>query len=110
TDEQGQVVWQADYLPFGEIQAEVAAKPNTKRFVGKEHDPETGLFDFGARYLAPELGRFTTPDPVQAFSSPYWFSCPVGSGATVRPHPQRCNRSASKPFTGLTRKSECAPL
>ena len=33
------------------------------RFSGKELDTESGLYFFGARYLAPWLGRWTAADP-----------------------------------------------
>jgi RHS repeat-associated protein len=34
------------------------------KFTGKERDSESGLDDFGARYYASTMGRFTKPDPV----------------------------------------------
>jgi RHS repeat-associated protein len=34
----------------------------TKRFTGMERDAETGLHNFGARYLSSSQGRFTSPD------------------------------------------------
>ncbi|HEY6250424.1 MAG TPA: RHS repeat-associated core domain-containing protein [Candidatus Angelobacter sp.] len=37
--------------------------PNHYKFNGKELDAETGLYNFGARYYSPALGRFVTPDP-----------------------------------------------
>ncbi|MFH2122369.1 MAG: RHS repeat-associated core domain-containing protein, partial [Pseudomonadota bacterium] len=37
---------------------------NSRRFIGKEKDKETGLVYIGARYLDPETGRFLQPDPV----------------------------------------------
>lgn len=33
-------------------------------FTGKERDAETGLDWFGARYVSPAQGRFTSPDPI----------------------------------------------
>ena len=64
-----------DYLPFGE---EILLPTNgTPRqgvpcltqdgrvrqlFTGKERDAETGLDNFGARYLSSAQGRFTSPD------------------------------------------------
>jgi RHS repeat-associated protein len=32
------------------------------KFTGKERDSESGLDNFGARYLGSSLGRFMTPD------------------------------------------------
>jgi RHS repeat-associated protein len=49
-----------DYLPFGE---EVAGwTTTTHRFTSKEHDSESNLDDFGARYYSSSVGRFMTPD------------------------------------------------
>jgi RHS repeat-associated protein len=36
--------------------------PNHYKFTGKERDTESGLDDFGARYYASSMGRFTSPD------------------------------------------------
>jgi len=62
----GQKVWEADYKPFGEEFSAGGSKGNSKRFVGKEKDSETGLNYFGARYLSGPSGRFLAPDPVRA--------------------------------------------
>lgn len=40
-------------------------------FTGKEHDAESGLDYFGARYDASSMGRFMTPDPLMA-SAKVW--------------------------------------
>jgi RHS repeat-associated protein len=64
TDSSGTVVWRADYKPFGEEQSVTQSPENVMKFVGKEKDKETGLYYFGARYMKPEVGRFTSPDPV----------------------------------------------
>ena len=66
TDERRNVVWRAEYKPFGE-EFEVTPEPeNNKMFVGKEMDKETGLYYFDARYMEPMIGRFISPDPVGA--------------------------------------------
>jgi RHS repeat-associated protein len=39
-----------------------AGDPNHYKFQGKELDAETGLYNFGARYYNPALGRFMSPD------------------------------------------------
>jgi RHS repeat-associated protein len=36
--------------------------PWTHKFTGKERDTESGLDNFGARYMGSSLGRFMTPD------------------------------------------------
>ena len=69
TDASGNVVWQADYRPFGEEQSVTGSSANDRRFVGKEKDDETGLAYFGARYEDAKTGRFVSVDPVGAVDS-----------------------------------------
>jgi len=64
TDSSGNVVWRADYKPFGEEQSITGSIENNEKFVGKEKDKETGLYYFGARYMEPRIGRFISPDPI----------------------------------------------
>ncbi len=66
TDAGRRVVWQADYMPFGEEDLITGTIENGHKFVGKEQDSETGLYYFGARYMEPAIGRFMSPDPVGA--------------------------------------------
>ena len=63
TDDSGGTFARYDYAPFGEPTL-VEDPDNARRFAGKEFDAESGLNYFGARYLAGELGRFTSVDPV----------------------------------------------
>jgi RHS repeat-associated protein len=49
-----------DYLPFGEQIA--GGSGSTHKFTGKERDSESGLDNFGARYMSSNLGRFMSPD------------------------------------------------
>ncbi len=66
TDSNGNVVWQADYKPFGEEHTVSGATPNNKRFVSKEKDTESGLSYFDSRYEDAKTGRFISPDAVGA--------------------------------------------
>ena len=77
TSETLQVVGRHDYLPFGEeIPANTAGRDGNfgafdgiqQRFTGKERDGETvAQLDFSeARYYGAVLGRFTSPDPLNA--------------------------------------------
>jgi RHS repeat-associated protein len=75
TDENGTTVSRHDYIPFGEeIAANNGGRDGTfgtfdfvnQKFTGKERDQETGLDYFGARYYGSALGRFTSPDPLNA--------------------------------------------
>ncbi len=64
-----------DYRSFGEqvTLAETADKV-TENFTGKEKDVETQLDYFGARYLDPMLGLWTSVDPARQFASPYLYA------------------------------------
>lgn len=59
TDEQGNVVTDATYKPFGES---INEQNECYLFNGKEKDVSTGLYYYGARYYDPEIGRFLTRD------------------------------------------------
>lgn len=52
------------------------------KFTGKEHDSESGLDYFGARYFGSNLGRFMTPD---------WSAKPQGVPYAVLDDPQSLN-------------------
>ncbi len=55
---------QDDYYPFGfEINHIVTSPKNEYLYNGKELQEETGLYDYGARFYDPVIGRFTTIDP-----------------------------------------------
>ena len=62
TDEQGQVVQQTSYAPYG-TQTTGGAAP-THGFTGQRRDESTGLLYYHARYYDPQLGRFISPDPL----------------------------------------------
>ncbi len=61
----GNVVWRADYKPFGQEQSVSGSLENNERFIGKEKDKETGLVYINHRYFKPEIGRFISPDEVR---------------------------------------------
>ncbi|MCX6544506.1 MAG: RHS repeat-associated core domain-containing protein [Acidobacteria bacterium] len=68
TDQTGQVVARHDFLPFGEEWNPPGNAKEKKLFTGHERDADTGLDYFGARYYRPQVGRFTTIDPVYTWS------------------------------------------
>ncbi|WP_338847797.1 RHS repeat-associated core domain-containing protein [Massilia sp. W12] len=75
-DSAGQVVASFNYLPFGGLLAQDGPEAQSWQFkyAGKSWDPALGLYDFGARLYDPALLRFTAPDPVRQFASPYVFA------------------------------------
>ncbi len=63
TDSDGTLVWDNEYLPFGEEHT-----PDESRFAmftGKQKDPDTGLYYFNVRWYDASLGRFVTQDPIR---------------------------------------------
>jgi RHS repeat-associated protein len=53
-----------DHYPYGEL---IPSTPNTgdvNKFTGKERDGESGLDNFGKRYLGSTMGRWMSPDLV----------------------------------------------
>jgi RHS repeat-associated protein len=96
TDANGNVVWRADYKPFGEEQSITGTLENNKQFIGKEKDAETGLDYFGARYHLDKIGRFISPDPVGPVDS---RTSKTNEGLLL--NPQLLNRysySANNPY------------
>lgn len=64
-----------DYRSFGEqVTLTETADKVTENFTGKEKDDETQLDYFGARYLDPMLGTWTSVDPKRQFASPYLYA------------------------------------
>lgn len=70
TDDAGDIISYEEYYPFGctsfqsgRSSAEVSLK--RYRYTGKERDEESGFYYHGARYYAPWLGRWISPDPAE---------------------------------------------
>jgi RHS repeat-associated protein len=65
TNEKSQLVDALHYFPFGEVWLEErpSSLPADYFFTAKEFDPETGFYDFGARYLDPRFSKWMTADP-----------------------------------------------
>ncbi|MCF5284088.1 hypothetical protein GIW23_26080, partial [Pseudomonas syringae] len=65
TDAEGQIVWQAKYRAWGAVEKLVVNEVEQNlRFQGQYFDAETGLHYNTFRYYDPEIGRFTTQDPI----------------------------------------------
>ena len=72
----GEKIAAYDYRAFGEMLelTPPATGKVTENFTGKEHDDEIALDYFGARYLDPKLGMWTSVDPARQFASPYLYA------------------------------------
>ncbi|MBI2896563.1 MAG: VCBS repeat-containing protein [Deltaproteobacteria bacterium] len=77
-DDSGQPRSASTYLPYGALESEVTSPADplfdpAYRFTGKERDAATNLDYFGARYYAPSLGRWLSPDPAAVHGlKPQW--------------------------------------
>ena len=64
TDESGKELWRESYRPYGErIQHQVDTSQHSLFYTGKEHDDDTDLTYFGARYYDSNIGQFMGMDP-----------------------------------------------
>jgi RHS repeat-associated protein len=64
TDENADVVWQANYTPFGKADVVVETVTNNIRFPGQYFDKESGLHYNYFRDYDPELGGYIQSDPI----------------------------------------------
>lgn len=68
TDEQGNVVWQEEYEPWGARQVKDPASATASQgskvwYTGKEEEAALGMYYYGARWYMPNVGQFTATDP-----------------------------------------------
>jgi len=98
------VTWRGEYLPFGQ-EIERRAGADDFRFTGQEMDEGMGVYDYGARYYDPLLGRFLQVDsylgkPAQpgslnrysyALNNPLTFVDPTGH-CTQKPGDPPCDK------------------
>ncbi len=64
TNVSGTKVSEVRYYPFGETRYSSGNTSTTKRFNAKEEQIDIGLYDYGARFYAPAIGRFVSADSV----------------------------------------------
>jgi RHS repeat-associated protein len=68
TEPDGQIIWQARYQVWGNTVEETReahfVEHQNLRFQGQYLDRETGLHYNTFRFYDPDVGRFTTPDPI----------------------------------------------
>ncbi|BBK14982.1 hypothetical protein OIPHN330_58510 (plasmid) [Citrobacter freundii] len=79
----GQVVWKADYNPFGKASITTQGPTFNLRFPGQYYDAETGLHYNWRRYYDPATGRYITSDPIGLAGGintyAYALSNPIGN-------------------------------
>ena len=71
TNTSGNNVEELYYYPYGKTRVNSGTLNVKHKFTGQELDAETGLYNYGARYYDPEIGRFVSADSiVPDFSDP----------------------------------------
>jgi RHS repeat-associated protein len=73
TDQNGGVVSESRYLPFGELRWESGAAQTDFGFTGQRAERSLGLMDYNARFYSPRLGRFVSADSVVPGMAPGAF-------------------------------------
>jgi RHS repeat-associated protein len=68
-DDQAQIISYEEYTPYGStayqaVRKDIEVTLKRYRYTGKERDEESGLYYHGARYYAPWIGRWVSPDKV----------------------------------------------
>jgi RHS repeat-associated protein len=61
------------YDSYGKLTASTGAVTNPFRYTGREFDPETGIYEYRARYYDPNVGRFTSEDPMRFAEGPNFY-------------------------------------
>ena len=64
TDKNGELLWREEYEPHGKRILDEAGESNNRWYTGKQEEADFGINYFGARWYAPETGRFLAMDPV----------------------------------------------
>jgi RHS repeat-associated protein len=83
-DHDGSVVNNITYDTFGNVTIETNPDINFRfGYTGREHDDETGLDYYGARYRDPGLGRFISEDTRYTFNSPLNYTDSDGNFAAA---------------------------
>ncbi len=74
-DDSGNLSASVAYVPYGSIDSGSSSGVDNFRpkFGSHEWNQRTGLYNFGARYFDPSIGRFISPDPAGQFVSPYLY-------------------------------------
>jgi RHS repeat-associated protein len=113
TDKNQNVVWNGEFLPFGEPYSITASISNNLRFPGQYYDSETGLHYNWHRDYKPEIGRYIEFDPILKgvnyrkiiLCRPPLFNLPIKYPQKLNPYIYGGNNPIR--FTDLTGQGFC---
>ncbi len=104
TNQNQDVVWQADYTPFGEVVETSNQTEYRLRFPGQYQDDETGFYYNYYRDYDPSLGRYIQSDPIGLDDGPntytYVYGNPLNYYDSDGLNARRAN--ITSPFQSLT--------
>jgi RHS repeat-associated protein len=85
TDEIGNRIESADYIPFGQARNRSGVASSAYRYTDQEFDWETGLYNYKARLYDSASAVFNTPDPYLSANLVSASSAGIASAASERP-------------------------
>lgn len=119
-DQNAAVISYEEYFPFGDTaviagNSEVEVSPKDYRYSGKERDDSSGFYYYGARYYAPWIARWISPDPAGATDGLNLYAFVQGnpvsyvdSGGFARSKPK--TRSSKRYTKALKRRFDTVSL
>jgi len=81
------------YDSFGKLTASTGTLTNPFQYTAREFDPETGLYEYRARYYDQSVGRFNSEDPIR-FKGGIDFYRYVGNNPITRTDPDGMGAAA----------------
>jgi RHS repeat-associated protein len=105
------------YDAFGKLSASTGTLANPFQFTGREFDPETGIYEYRARYYDQSIGRFVSEDPIgfrggidfyrYVNNSPVNFMDPSGLKCKHCSIAVRCHAVSNSSFLGSQGFQHC---
>lgn len=86
TDETAEVVWRADYTPWGQAEMESTRLDPGLRLPGQMADPATGWHDNYLRTYDPDAGHYLEPDPLGPAGLAMSAAAPAGWAVHTTPY------------------------
>ena len=114
TDAQGNVITYEEYHPYGTTAFRAVApnsdvSPKRYRYTGMERDEETSLAYHTARYYAPWLTRWTSPDPLGLVDGPSLYVYATANPVKHRDASGEDTESPEELYCPME-PNECGPL